>query len=102
MSIRETEPIVGRRLATLTLLLGGLTAFGPLSMDLYLPAFQPGDLVAQRRLRHPATSGGPREIQLLGHGDEVLELAQIHLFPRLIAAESCLGQIDGTARHWYP
>src|SRR3954453_13623109 len=39
MSIRETEPIVGRRLATLTLLLGGLTAFGPLSMDLYLPAF---------------------------------------------------------------
>src|SRR3954466_12023878 len=39
MSIRETEPIVGRRLVTLTLLLGGLTAFGPLSMDLYLPAF---------------------------------------------------------------
>src|SRR3954469_4011203 len=39
MSIRESEPIVGRRLATLTLLLGGLTAFGPLSMDLYLPAF---------------------------------------------------------------
>src|SRR4051794_41886238 len=39
MSIRETEPIVGRRLATLPLLLGGLTAFGPLSMDLYLPAF---------------------------------------------------------------
>src|SRR3954454_16682293 len=39
MSIRETDPIVGRRLATLTLLLGGLTAFGPLSMDLYLPAF---------------------------------------------------------------
>src|SRR3954468_1728379 len=39
MSIRESEPIVGRRLATLTVLLGGLTAFGPLSMDLYLPAF---------------------------------------------------------------
>src|SRR3954465_736109 len=39
MSIRESKPIVGRRLATLTLLLGGLTAFGPLSMDLYLPAF---------------------------------------------------------------
>src|SRR3954465_9026239 len=32
-------PIAGRRLATLTVLLGGLTAFGPLSMDLYLPAF---------------------------------------------------------------
>jgi DHA1 family bicyclomycin/chloramphenicol resistance-like MFS transporter len=29
----------GRRLALLTLLLGGFTAFGPLSMDLYLPAF---------------------------------------------------------------
>jgi len=28
-----------RRLAVLTLLLGGFTAFGPLSMDLYLPAF---------------------------------------------------------------
>jgi hypothetical protein len=52
-----------------------------------LPAFQPGDLVAQRRLRHPATAGGPRETQLLGDGDEVLELTQIHLFPRLIAAQ---------------
>ncbi len=31
--------VTGRRLAVLTLLLGGLTAFGPLSMDLYLPAF---------------------------------------------------------------
>lgn len=29
----------GRRLAVLTALLGGFTAFGPLSMDLYLPAF---------------------------------------------------------------
>lgn len=29
----------GRRLALLTVLLGGFTAFGPLSMDLYLPAF---------------------------------------------------------------
>src|SRR3954452_22719562 len=28
-----------RRLALFTLLLGGFTAFGPLSMDLYLPAF---------------------------------------------------------------
>src|SRR5215218_10416724 len=30
---------IGRRLAVLTVLLGGFTAFGPLSMDLYLPAF---------------------------------------------------------------
>jgi DHA1 family bicyclomycin/chloramphenicol resistance-like MFS transporter len=29
----------GRRLAVLVVLLGGFTAFGPLSMDLYLPAF---------------------------------------------------------------
>src|SRR3954465_7639542 len=39
MSIRESKPIVGRRRAAVTLLLGGLTAFGPLSMDLCLPAF---------------------------------------------------------------
>ena len=31
--------LAGRRLAVLTVLLGGFTAFGPLSMDLYLPAF---------------------------------------------------------------
>lgn len=29
----------GRRMMLYTLLLGGFTAFGPLSMDLYLPAF---------------------------------------------------------------
>src|SRR6185312_9879775 len=33
------QPLAGRRFAVLTLLLGGFTAFGPLSMDLYLPAF---------------------------------------------------------------
>jgi DHA1 family bicyclomycin/chloramphenicol resistance-like MFS transporter len=33
------QPLVGRRLAVLIVLLGGFTAFGPLSMDLYLPAF---------------------------------------------------------------
>src|SRR6185295_13662480 len=32
-------PLVGRRLGLYTVLLGGLTAFGPLSIDLYLPAF---------------------------------------------------------------
>ena len=32
-------PQTGRRFAVLTVLLGGFTAFGPLSMDLYLPAF---------------------------------------------------------------
>lgn len=33
------QPLAGRKLAVLTVLLGGFTAFGPLSMDLYLPAF---------------------------------------------------------------
>jgi hypothetical protein len=35
----DRPAVHGRRLAVLTLLLGGLTAFGPLAMDLYLPAF---------------------------------------------------------------
>ena len=35
----QSSTLVGRRLATLTLLLGGFAAFAPLSMDLYLPAF---------------------------------------------------------------
>src|SRR3954454_19308688 len=39
MTASAPSPLAGRRLAVLTLLLGGLTAFGPLSMDLYLPAF---------------------------------------------------------------
>src|SRR3954454_20886753 len=38
-SVTVSAPPVGRRLAVLTVLLGGFTAFGPLSMDLYLPAF---------------------------------------------------------------
>jgi DHA1 family bicyclomycin/chloramphenicol resistance-like MFS transporter len=39
MTTSAPESLAGRRLAVLTLLLGSLTAFGPLSMDLYLPAF---------------------------------------------------------------
>ena len=38
MSVLQ-QPLVGRRFAVLTVLLSGFTAFGPLSMDLYLPAF---------------------------------------------------------------
>src|SRR5215210_1963016 len=38
-SVTVSAPPTGRRLAVLTVLLGGFTAFGPLSMDLYLPAF---------------------------------------------------------------
>src|SRR6185437_12221551 len=36
---RCMQQLAGRPFAVLTLLLGGFTAFGPLSMDLYLPAF---------------------------------------------------------------
>ncbi len=39
MTAPTAGPIAGRRLALLTVLLGSLTVFGPLSMDLYLPAF---------------------------------------------------------------
>ncbi|MDT7576117.1 MAG: transporter, family, multidrug resistance protein [Pseudonocardiales bacterium] len=35
----DQQSPAGRTLAVLTVLLGGFTAFGPLSMDLYLPAF---------------------------------------------------------------
>ena len=39
MFVTVSSSLAGRRLAVLTVLLGGFTAFGPLSMDLYLPAF---------------------------------------------------------------
>jgi DHA1 family bicyclomycin/chloramphenicol resistance-like MFS transporter len=39
MTTSTPQPVAGRRFAVVTLLLGSLTAFGPLSMDLYLPAF---------------------------------------------------------------
>jgi DHA1 family bicyclomycin/chloramphenicol resistance-like MFS transporter len=39
MTTFAQQPVAGRRLAAVTVLLGSLTAFGPLSMDLYLPAF---------------------------------------------------------------
>ena len=39
---------------------------------------QQPDLVAQRRLRHVQPLRGPAEVQLLGDGDEVAELAELH------------------------
>jgi MFS transporter, DHA1 family, multidrug resistance protein len=39
MTASPTQLLAGRRLVVLTTILGGFTAFGPLSMDLYLPAF---------------------------------------------------------------
>ena len=38
-STRLAGLLQGRRMVLFTLLIGGFTAFGPLSMDLYLPAF---------------------------------------------------------------
>ena len=37
------------------------------------------DLLAQRRLSHGEAVGGPAEVQLLGHGEEVPEAAEVHL-----------------------
>jgi DHA1 family bicyclomycin/chloramphenicol resistance-like MFS transporter len=39
MTSSVREPLAGGRMTALIVVLGGLTAFGPLSMDLYLPAF---------------------------------------------------------------
>src|SRR3954453_2389325 len=39
MTSSAPQALLARRLPLLIVLLGGLTAFGPLSMDLYLPAF---------------------------------------------------------------
>ena len=67
---------------------------GPLEQGDAVLAFQPGDLIAQRGLHDVTTRRGPGEVQLLGDGDEVLELADIHLVPRLIQSKSCVGLID--------
>src|SRR5262249_10327707 len=36
------------------------------------------DLLAERRLRHVQAGGRAREVQLLGDGDEVAEVAELH------------------------
>ena len=54
--MRSTDqPLAGSRFAVLTVLLGGFTAFGPLSMDLYLPAF-PALAADLARARPPCRS----------------------------------------------
>src|SRR5215212_3143498 len=63
MTTRAAESVAGRRLAVVTLLLGCLTAFGPLSMDLYLPAFPQlaADLHAtEAQVQLTLTAGRPR------------------------------------------
>lgn len=41
---------------------------------------QRADLLRQRRLRHRQARGGTAEVQFLGNGHEVAELAQVHGF----------------------
>ncbi len=48
--------------------------------DPVLP-LQAGDLVAERGLHDVAAGRGTGEVQLLGDGDEVLQLPNIHRFP---------------------
>jgi hypothetical protein len=39
---------------------------------------EPADLCADARLRDVQPLGGAREVRLVGNGDEVLELSQLH------------------------
>jgi hypothetical protein len=49
---------------------------------------QPLQLLAQRRLDDVLTGGGPAGLQLLGKGDEVAQLAEVHAaHPQLRAGE---------------
>ncbi len=41
-------------------------------------AFEPGDLLAHRRLADVAALGGPVEVQLLGERDEALQPEKVH------------------------
>ncbi|MDT7648582.1 MAG: hypothetical protein QOC75_5582 [Pseudonocardiales bacterium] len=45
-------------------------------------ALQPADLLADRGLNDGQPLGGPPEVQLLGHRDEVAQLPQLHALPR--------------------
>ena len=43
---------------------------------------EPGDRGAQRLLGDVHAAGGPGEVQLLGHGDEVAQVPQLHIHSR--------------------
>jgi hypothetical protein len=48
-------------------------------------AFELSDRGAERGLRHVQSLRGPAEVQLLGHGDEVAQVAQLnHVRPAVI------------------
>ena len=50
----------------------------PVEENLTQLALQASDLRADRGLGDMRTLGGPCEVGLLGHGDEVLQLPQFH------------------------
>lgn len=50
------------------------------------PSFEPGDRAGQWRLGYPKALGGLAEVQFLGDGDEVPQLAYFHE-PRLMTAD---------------
>ncbi len=54
-SVTVSTSLAGRRLAVLTVLLGGFTAFGPLSMDLYLPGVPRSSPPISARARPPCS-----------------------------------------------
>jgi hypothetical protein len=55
-------------------------------------ALEPGDLLADRGLHHRQPLGGPAEVQLLGDGDEVPQLAELHHTPPSITGtDRCAG-----------
>ena len=60
-------------------------ATGPFQQGDALFPLQAADLVAQRGLHDMAAGRCPGEAQLLGEGDEVLQLTGIHQDPRLIS-----------------
>ena len=59
------------------------------------------DLGRQRRLADEARLGGPAEVAVVGHGDQVLEIAQVHRRPPARRADSAAPTAtpgDGRAR----
>jgi hypothetical protein len=52
--------------------------------------FQVPDLLRQRRLRHMKPAGGAAEMQLLGNGEEIAQVAEIHMTIVLIGINNIL------------
>src|SRR3546814_5604719 len=59
---------------------------------------QLADLGGERGLADEARRRGAAEVQVLGEGDEVLEVTQVHGFPPLRAARGCIRRLRSRAR----